>query len=99
MHQVDLSQIESVEALYQLIGDAHAEIARREEQERETMLANLEELAKKYGKSVEAFLNLNAAKPTGKRASGRKAARSQAKETPVAPVPQPAGGEAIAAIS
>jgi hypothetical protein len=41
MHGVDLTRIESVEALYQLIEDAQAEMARREAEERQTLLGQL----------------------------------------------------------
>ena len=41
MHGVDLTQIESVEALDQLIEDTQAEIVRREAAERQRLLGQL----------------------------------------------------------
>jgi hypothetical protein len=59
MHDIDLAAIATIDDLQSLIEDAHAEIARREAQARDQALAELEALARKYGKTVETFLNLN----------------------------------------
>ena len=77
MHGVDLTAIESVADLHALIADVHKEIERREAQERDKALSDLEALAEKYGKSVEAFLSLSlpaasAKKPPAKKALPRK---------------------------
>jgi hypothetical protein len=56
---MDLDAIATIADLQGLIEDAHAEIARREAQARDQALAELEALARQYGKTVETFLNLN----------------------------------------
>lgn len=58
MHDIDLTAIATTDDLQSLIEDAHAEMARREAQARDQALAELEALARKYGKTVETFLNL-----------------------------------------
>jgi len=93
MHGVDLTRIESVETLYQLIEEAQAEIARREAEERQALLDNLQAVATKYGKSVEDFLNLPSTKVVVKKAAAKKAtakkveprANALAKVTPAEP--------------
>jgi hypothetical protein len=85
MHGVDLTRIESVESLYQLIEDAQAEIARREAEERQTLFVQLQAVATKYGTSVEDFLNLPATKAAGKKAAVKKAGPRAATPTKAVP--------------
>ena len=77
MHGIDLSAIATVDDLQTLIEDAQAEIARREAQERETVLRDLEALAAQYGKSVADFLQLSGAAAPAKKAPAKKAAPRQ----------------------
>jgi hypothetical protein len=72
MHGVDLTAIESVADLYGLIEDIHKEIERREAEERDKALGDLEALAAKYGKSIEEFLNLSRPAASAKKAPVKK---------------------------
>ena len=72
MYGVDLSAIESVADLHVLIEDAHKEIERREAEERDKALGDLDALAAKYGKSLEDFLNLSGPAPSAKKAPAKK---------------------------
>jgi hypothetical protein len=76
MYDIDLAAIATIDDQQSLIEDAHAEIARREAQARDQALAELEALARKYGKTVETFLNLNVntkqSKAPAKKTSPRK---------------------------
>jgi hypothetical protein len=73
MHGVDLTAIESVADLHALIDDAHKEIERREAQERDRALGELEALAAEYGKSLEEFLNLSRPAASAKKSPAKKA--------------------------
>ncbi|PON19682.1 hypothetical protein C2W62_01435 [Candidatus Entotheonella serta] len=73
MHGVDLTAIESVADLRALIDDTRQEIERREAQEREQALRDLEVIANRYGKSIEEFLNLSRSAGSGKKSSTKKA--------------------------
>jgi hypothetical protein len=73
MYDIDLAAIATIDDLQSLIEDAHAEIARREAQARDQALAELEALAKRYGKTVDTFLNLNV---------NTKQSKAPAKKTP-----------------
>jgi hypothetical protein len=73
MHGVDLTAIESVADLHALIDDAHKEIERREAEERDRALGELEALAAKYGKSLEEFLNLSRPSASVKKSPAKKA--------------------------
>lgn len=74
-----------MEAPYQLIEDTQADIVRREAEERQTLLGQLQAVAMKYGKSVEDFLNLPAAKAAGKKAAVKKAGPRSAAPAKAAP--------------
>jgi hypothetical protein len=73
MHGVDLTAIESVADLQALIEDAQKEIERREAEERDQALGDLEALAAKYGKSLEEFLNLSSPVASAKKSPAKKA--------------------------
>jgi hypothetical protein len=58
--------------LHALIDDAHKEIERREAEERDKALDDLEALAAKYGKSLEEFLNLSRPATAAKKTPAKK---------------------------
>ncbi len=56
MPQIDLSQFATVEELQKLARDIEAEIERRQEAERERLMAQVRDAATRYGMSLEQFL-------------------------------------------
>ena len=62
MPQIDLSQFATVEELQKLTRDIEAEIERRQEADRERLMAQVREAATRYGMSVEEFFERPAKK-------------------------------------
>ncbi len=62
MLQIDLSQFATVEELQKLARDIEAEIERRQEVDRERLMAQVRDAATRYGMSVEEFFERPAKK-------------------------------------
>ncbi len=63
MDEIDLSQFATVEELHKLMQEIKGEIERRQEADRERLMAQVRETAARYDMSIEQFLR----QPTKKR--------------------------------